>query len=354
MRALLLCVLICFAPAVCRAHDPGLSSLKIIRTKNRTLIAVATHISKLGVGASTPAIDAAIRRRLRLKLDGETFAPASSRVLRDLARDTVIWQAKYARRATRIGVESRLYPETESSRLAVLIFDDGRLSQQTLLNAEHPFVVFDATNNGIEGASTPAATPLQVIAAYGREGVLHIFGGPDHIAFILGLLLLGGSLKTLLKIVTAFTLAHSITLSLAATGVLTPSPRLIEPLIALSIIAVAVENWRMRRRSQTRSENQKPKDWRPFIAFGFGLIHGFGFAGALSEIGLPREMLGWALAAFNGGVEVGQAAIVLCVAPALGVLSTRKARFHRALVLWGSSGIAAAGAFWFVQRVAGL
>ena len=177
-----------------------------------------------------------------------------------------------------------------------------------------------------------------------REGVLHIFGGPDHILFVLGLLLLGGTLKSLIKTVTAFTVAHSITLTVAATGLWNPGPRYVEPLIALSIVAIALEN--LRRNGKTAK-----RDLRPWFAFGFGLIHGFGFAGALAEVGLPKEALGVALASFNIGVEIGQVTIVLAAAPALALLSARKPAISRNVVVAGSTLIGICGAFWFVTRV---
>src|SRR6185369_9937866 len=110
------------------------------------------------------------------------------------------------------------------------------------------------------------------------------------------LLLLGGTMGRLLKIVTAFTIAHSITLALATFQLVNPSPRIIEPAIALSIVAVGIENLVAQRRQ---------RDVRAMLAFAFGFIHGFGFASVLREFGLPREALGVALASFNVGVELG-------------------------------------------------
>jgi hypothetical protein len=118
----------------------------------------------------------------------------------------------------------------------------------------------------------------------------------------------------------------------------------VEPLIALSIVFVAVETLRARAGKGTR-------DRRAPLAFGFGLIHGFGFASVLAEFGLPREALGWSLAGFNGGVEIGQAVIVIAVAPPLAWLARRAPAAHARLVRVLALGIAAAGGFWFVQRL---
>lgn len=132
-------------------------------------------------------------------------------------------------------------------------------------------------------------------------GFTHILPkGLDHILFVLGLFLLSPKLKPLLWQVTAFTLAHSITLALAVLGIFALPGRVVEPIIALSIAVVAIENL-------FRSE---VSPWRWAAVFGFGLIHGMGFAGVLSEVGLPREQLGTALLAFNVGVELGQLAVI--------------------------------------------
>jgi hypothetical protein len=349
MRRLLLlgCALICaawFFAVPCFAHDPQLSALKIIRTaKQSAVVSVSTHISKL----HAPNLDAAIRARLKLRLDGHAFAPQKATVIRDLANDFMTWQAPYHGSAAKIEVLAPLYPEDPTSRFTVAVFENGRITQQALLDDVQPSVAFGAGEN----AAARRASTLQVIGAFVRTGVLHIFGGLDHICFILGLLLLGGSLKVLLKTVTAFTLAHSLTLSLSALHIWTPSPRFIEPLIALSIVAVAAENLRPRGGEESTAV---ARDWRPWLAFGFGLFHGFGFAGALGEIGLPRAALVPALAAFNVGVEIGQAAIVLCAAPLLAVLATKSLLAYRRLVTTGSCAIALAGALWFVQRAFGV
>ena len=172
------------------------------------------------------------------------------------------------------------------------------------------------------------------------QGVHHIAIGPDHILFIVGLVLAGGGARRLLRIATAFTLAHSLTLALATLGIANPPARLIEPLIALSIVWVGIENLLGRRR-----------DLRVAIAFGFGLVHGFGFAGVLREFGLPPGALAASLVSFNVGVEIAQAAIVLTLAPALGGLARWSPTGAPRLVRAGSLAVATAGGFWLVQRV---
>ncbi|MBV9868776.1 MAG: HupE/UreJ family protein [Abitibacteriaceae bacterium] len=340
MQRLLLLILTLSLGIAGQAHDPQLSGLKIIWNNDDITLSVVTHASKLK--AADP--DAAIRQHLKVRLDDKDFVPVTSHVMRDPANDVVMWQTQYQGSVARLEVLSRLYPEDVNSRLVVSVIKQGHVVQEVLLDATHPSVVIGGSK--LEGVSVG-----NIIIRFAHEGVLHIFGGLDHILFVFGLILMGGSLRQLLKTVTAFTLAHSITLTLAATSIYAPSPRIVEPLIALSIVAAAFENLRVHQ-AQLKAEK---KDWRPWIAFGFGLIHGFGFAGALAEVGLPREALGWALASFNIGVELGQATIILLCAPALAWLSNSplkwQTRLHRQVVLCGSLTIAAMGAFWFVTRL---
>ncbi len=183
---------------------------------------------------------------------------------------------------------------------------------------------------------------LTVIRQFVAEGVHHIFIGPDHILFVVGLLLLGGTIRQLLKIVTAFTIAHSVTLVLATLNILSPPARVIEPAIALSIVFVG---------AHALLQRPGARDWRLLFAFGFGFIHGFGFANVLRAMQLPREALGWSLFSFNAGVEIGQACIVLAVAPVLGFLIRRDSATSRRLLTAGSFAVVFAGGFWFTQRV---
>src|SRR5207244_3237601 len=156
-------------------------------------------------------------------------------------------------------------------------------------------------------------------------GIEHIFTGYDHIAFLIGLLLLGGSFKELVQIVTAFTVAHSITLALATLAIVNPTPRIIEPLIAASIVYVAAENlWALRRGTSASALRHR---W--MLTFAFGLVHGFGFATVLRELHLPRSGLAAALVTFNLGVEVGQVCIVALAVPLLAAL--RRTRWFEPL-----------------------
>lgn len=170
-------------------------------------------------------------------------------------------------------------------------------------------------------------------------GIEHILTGYDHILFLLSLLLIGGGLRSLFKVVSAFTVAHSITLSLAVLNVVTLPSRWVESAIALSIVYVAVQNiWRTEQAMRDR--------W--LLTFGFGLVHGLGFASILRGLAIPRSTLALSLASFNVGVELGQIAIVTL---AFAVLQALR-RWPRAVLVRRlvSAAAACVGLVWFVQR----
>jgi hypothetical protein len=183
----------------------------------------------------------------------------------------------------------------------------------------------------------------EVVGRYLVLGFWHIVPeGLDHVLFVLGLFLLSARLRSLLWQVSAFTAAHTVTLALATYGVVTLPSRIVEPLIALSIAYVAVEN--------VFTEELKP--WRVWVVFAFGLLHGLGFAGVLGELGLPRGELAAALLAFNAGVELGQLAVILLALLALGAFRHR-AGYRRRVVVPASLAIAAVGLYWAVERILG-
>jgi hypothetical protein len=191
------------------------------------------------------------------------------------------------------------------------------------------------------GVAPPA--PGGVVRQYLRLGFTHIVPkGLDHILFVLGLFLLTLRLRPLLAQVTAFTVAHTITLGLGMYGLVGLSPRVVEPLIALSIVWVAVENV---LRPELRAT-------RVALVFAFGLLHGMGFAGVLQELGLPRGSFVPALLAFNVGVELGQLAVIAAAAAVVGPFRGRP--WYRArVVVPASCAIAAVGLYWSVERLVG-
>lgn len=190
------------------------------------------------------------------------------------------------------------------------------------------------------------ATPA--LARYILLGIEHILGGLDHLAFVAGLVLLVTGLRRLLISLTAFTLAHSITLALAALGGVSLPAAPVEACIALSIVLVGYEAVRLARGKPGLTAKAP---W--LAAFGFGLLHGFGFAGALAEIGLPERARAMALLLFNVGVEMGQIAVVaLLLAPLFWLRSKPKAMDETRIA--GGYILGGAGAFWLIQRLAGV
>jgi hydrogenase/urease accessory protein HupE len=183
----------------------------------------------------------------------------------------------------------------------------------------------------------------QVALLYLKLGVTHIVPhGTDHILFVLGIFLLSRKLKEILWQVTAFTVAHTITLGLTIYGVVSLSPRIVEPAIALSIVYVAVEN----------VLTEKLHAWRVALVFCFGLLHGMGFAGVLREVGLPRSEFLTGLLSFNAGVELGQLTVILGAWLLVGLPWSRKPWYRRGVVIPASIAIAVVGLYWAVQRIA--
>jgi HupE / UreJ protein len=201
----------------------------------------------------------------------------------------------------------------------------------------------DGTSSGPIALADPVTkTKFQQFITYLKLGFIHIVPlGLDHILFVVGLYLLSPHWKPLLMQVTAFTIAHSITLALGLYGVVAVSPRIVEPLIALSIAYVAIEN----------IVTGKLQPWRPFVVFAFGLLHGLGFAGILQEVGMPRSDYAAGLIGFNVGVELAQL-FVIGVAWALSGLWFGQRSWYRQRVVWpASAAIAAIGIFWTIERI---
>ena len=184
-------------------------------------------------------------------------------------------------------------------------------------------------------------TRMEIVTQYLFLGYTHILPkGVDHILFVLGIFLLSPRFRTMLLQVTAFTIAHSITLGLSMYGIVSLPSRIVEPLIALSIAYVAIENLVTR----------ELKPWRIALVFMFGLLHGLGFAGVLRELGLPRDEFLTALLTFNLGVEGGQvtiiAAALLAVFPFM-----KKGWYRQRVVIPASLMIATVGIYWTVARL---
>lgn len=250
--------------------------------------------------------------------------------------------------AQRLAIDYRLFADLDPSHRGLLKLTLGGQTRSAVLGGEAPAQTFEV--GGESGSGTWTA-----FVQYAAQGVWHIWIGFDHILFLLSLLLPAvlvwqgrawrpaETLRTcgvdVLKVVTAFTLAHSVTLSMATLGWVALPSRLVESAIAASVVAAALNNvWPV----------FQGRRWA--MAFGFGLIHGFGFASVLGDLGLPDRALLGALLGFNLGVEAGQLAIVLVFLP-LAFSLRGSPLYRRGVMTGGSLLIAALAAVWLVERV---
>lgn len=337
------------APAV--AHNLPMSTIDLQANDEFLLARVTVHAIDLAnsLGPSAPEdslldrdflprvagpIFDLVARRVRIAADGAPLAPSLEGLIAQVEERTVTAVVRYPLAKPPKGLE-----------IAGLLFDDPL--HMTLLDVREDGQIvredfFNRDQRTLRVKLGAGREILPIVRRFVESGMHHIFIGPDHILFIVGLMLLGGGIGRLLKIVTGFTIAHSITLTLATLGLVNPPARVIEPLIALSIVYVGLDNLR------AKPERRDP---RALIAFGFGFIHGFGFASVLREFGIPAKSVGWALFSFNAGVEVGQACIVAGIAPFMGLLRSKSPRAAQRVAIAGSVVVACAGAWWFAQRV---
>lgn len=203
-------------------------------------------------------------------------------------------------------------------------------------------VAFSAVDAHAISADLENLSRTQIGWTYFSLGFTHILPkGYDHVLFILGLYLLSPKLTDILWQATTFTIAHTLTLGLAMTGIIHPISGIIEPLIAISIVFVGIENVLLK----------ELRWWRIGIVFCFGLLHGCGFAGALQEIGLPQSGFAFALLSFNIGVELGQIAIILLAYMLCVKHFSEKVWYRARIVEPVSLGIAVVATFWAIERM---
>jgi hypothetical protein len=225
-----------------------------------------------------------------------------------------------------------MFPYDPQHQSFINVYEGDALRLQAILDHSKTDVEFySGTTRGI----------LAVLRTFFVTGFRHILLGPEHLLFLAGLLLLGGTVWQLGLVVSGFTLANALTLSLASFNVLTAPSRIVEPAIALSIVYVGADNLMVRG----------GRDMRAWIAFAFGFIHGLGYAAVLRSMDLSRPALKWSLLSFNAGVEVAQLIVVVIVVGLLAALRSRSEAAGQRVVYVGSILVIAAGAFWFVQRV---
>lgn len=350
-RVLLVAACVFLLAGTAGAHDQPFSHARLDLKPTGTQVEVQLHpfdaamLIGLGVADSTTgeiavqrharAIAEALAPRLHLADGRKAIALIWDQSRWDSERRRVVvrYHADWQRMPGQIHFEAHVVPEDPQHETFLDVHQNDRVIRQAVLTKDRPATDFYTTG---------AAGALAVIATFVAAGMHHIFIGPDHILFLIGLLLLGGRLSRLFTVVTGFTIGHSITLALATLGIVNPPARIVEPLIALSIVWVGIGNLRTK---------EGGGDWRIFAALGFGLVHGFGFASVLREFGLPKEALGWSLLSFNLGVEAGQACIVALAAPLLLLLRKTAPQAAPRWVAAASWAVIAAGGYWFFQRV---
>lgn len=327
------------------AHTGGLTGLATLTVRGETL-SYAITFNSIPPG---PVAD-----RMRIGVAG---VESDARPLLDILRDRIVITSGGARCSPGAGESATSGTPQSAAKVSIEFRCPGAPSELTIRD-DMPNVMGDSyhalmlitwsggSHQFAFGRDAPETTVrIEADARAGRGagsffplGIEHILTGYDHLLFLLALILRGGNLVQVLKIVTAFTIAHSVTLGLAALDVVALPGALVEAAIALSIAYVAAENLLPRFAVSRR--------WA--VSFLFGLIHGFGFSSVLREIGLPKENLVLALLNFNLGVEAGQAAVVVVILPIL--LQLRRRTWEPKLVAAISSVILAVGVWLFIDR----
>jgi hydrogenase/urease accessory protein HupE len=342
-----------------RAHEIGTTRVSVLLSEGGTydveiVTDAAALVEKLAasVGSSSTSethpprlesvlmsFDEKFRQRLKIAFDGSDVRPAIAYSVA-AGNDTASAAVATIRLTGQIPPDARHFTWTYAWTFASYAMTVRR----------------DPTENPatewLEGGQTSAPLALLVpsprIDRFGTAwryltlGFTHIVPkGLDHMLFVLGIYLLSGRARSVLWQVSAFTIAHSITLGLSMYGVVAMSPRIVEPLIALSIAYVAVENIFL----------SELKSWRVALVFAFGLLHGMGFAGALKELGLPRSEFVTALLTFNMGVEAGQLAVIGAAFMLVGWHCANYSWYRSRVVVPASSAIACTAVYWTIARL---
>jgi hydrogenase/urease accessory protein HupE len=353
-RRLLLAVALVTLRTPAAAHQGGISyadvSIDVAQVTLAVHVAYADWAPLIELDANRDGVLTSDEARQRLQRLG---AIALSRIAVETRGQRCAGSAVDAESGTRLGAAFvtlwlifRCPTEIEDVRLQFALLEREHPGHRTLATV-YDRVTKDATlREHVFGPGTEtldfarargARTSQDAIRQFVGLGIEHIFTGYDHILFLLGLLLVAEGFTDLLKIVTSFTIAHTLTLVLATLGYVHLNVRLVESVIALSIAWVAVENLVAREHRR-----------RWLLSFVFGLVHGFGFSNVLREMTIPRDVLAWSLASFNVGVELGQVAIVALLYPAL--VWSRRQRWSAWAVRTASAAIGLMGLYWFVER----
>jgi hydrogenase/urease accessory protein HupE len=338
-----------------QAHDPGLSSATVTLQRGHCNIELIFSKVDAAILFRNFGNDGEIPSPAELAADLEKFAPSAldlqldgqtipCKTVRGRADDAgnVIFCLDYERGATAaISLSSRwitVLPPGHREYVSIQR-PGGEALLGRLLSASEPSAALRIAGQ----ADTTHPSAEVSFGGFIGMGVMHIWTGYDHLLFLFGLLAVTRQVKTVLKIVTCFTVAHSLTLAIASLNIVTLPSRIVEPMIAASIVFVGVENF---------LRNGEPKG-RWLLTFAFGLIHGFGFASALREAGVGEHggSVAVPLVSFNLGVELGQMAIAAIALPLIWKLRNQP-RLARRWIPATSSVVGLLGAYWLIQRIA--
>lgn len=281
------------------------------------------------------ALVALLAPRIRLMADGAPMMPVSWSAAEPLPeRQSVRIRARYDVPGApgTYSLDTRMFPYDTAHQTFVNVYEGDLLTLQAILDTGKTRL--DYYSGSREGVSAVARRFLPA-------GVRHVWLGLDHVMFLLGVLLLGGSTRQLGRLAVGFAAGNAAAFVLILLSLLHPAPRLIEPAIALSIVYIGADNLMVR----------DGRDMRVWIAAAFGLIHGFWFANGLREMDLPARAFAWSLASFDSGVEVAQILTILTVGAGIALLKRRSPEAARRLADVGSAVVIVAGIYLFVQRV---
>lgn len=349
----LLLVIALVQPA--RAHDPGLSNIELRLAGGQLIAFLAFNRAEIDplvtidansdgkytaeeLAAARPKLEALANEMLEVTANGQRLTVLGSKAELDDANDVLFYITFAGDTALPIKTKSLLLPRLARGHRHVISLrgEQGQTINEQILDATHD--TFDSSANPAEASANQAASVS--FGEFVKLGIEHIFTGYDHLLFLFALLIVGGSLKEAAKIITSFTLAHSLTLAVATLGWVSLRSTIVEPLIAASIVYVGIENL---------VRHNYEKRW--LLTWCFGLIHGFGFASVLRELGIGANGSGVAmpLFSFNLGVEIGQIAIAVLVLPIIWRLH-KSPNFVKRAVPACSVLVVLAGAYWLIER----
>jgi hypothetical protein len=280
------------------------------------------------------AIVALLAPRLRLEADRTALTPESWSIEAAADRQSVRLRARSEVRGSpgAFSVDVRMFPYDPAHQTFVNVYEGDDLTLQAILDqAKTRLDYFPGSRQGA----------FAVARRFVPSGIRHVIAGPDHLIFLFGLLLLGGTTRHRVLIAGALASGDALAFLLTVFNVLHPPARIIEPAIALGMVYVGADNLMVRG----------GRDMRVWIALAFGLIHGSWFANGLRGMDLPARALNWSLLSFDVGVELAQILVIFVVSLAVAWLSSKNPTATRRLVYTGSAFVILSGAYWFVQRV---